>query len=391
MAALGDMAARGNMAALGAAIRDAFLIDPGACTVNHGSYGATPRVVLGEQDRWRATMEAQTSRFFNRVLPGALREAAGRLAVHVGAAAEDLAFVPNATTGANAVLRSLDFAPGDEILMLSHVYGAVRNTARHVAARTGARLVEAALPWPRPDDAAILASIAGAISPRTRLAVLDHITSPSAVIVPIRELVTLCHERGVRVLVDGAHAPGQIPLDVAAIGADWYTGNAHKWLFAPKGCAFLHARPEAQAGLHPAVISHGLDKGFLAEFDWTGTIDPSAYLAIGAALDFHAALGGEALMQRNAAMAAAASARLAERVGTETGHGNGVCGAMAAVRIPGVGTNETALALRGRLMDAGCDAPVHALDDALWLRISAQAYNEATDFERLGEILRTVL
>jgi isopenicillin-N epimerase len=379
------------MRALGSGVRDAFLIDPGACTVNHGSYGATPRAVLAEQDRWRAMMEAQTSRFFNRVLPGALREAASRLADYVGADAEDLAFVPNATTGANAVLRSLDFAPGDEILLLSHVYGAVRNTARYVAERTGARLVEAAVAWPRPDDAAMLASVAAAMSPRTKLAVLDHITSPSAVVAPIGAMVALCHARGVRVLVDGAHAPGHIALDVGAIGADWYTGNAHKWLFAPKGCAFLHARREAQAGLHPAVISHGLGHGFVAEFDWTGTMDPTAYLAVGAALDFHAGLGGEALMARNAALAAEASAGLAVLLGTETGHGNLACAAMAVVRVPGAGSTEAALALRGRLMDSGCDAPVHALGGALWLRVSAQAYNEAGDYERLGDILRTVL
>lgn len=384
------------MGAPGAGIREAFLIDPGACTVNHGSYGATPRAVLAEQDRWRAAMEAQTSRFFNRVLPDALREAAGRLAAFVGAAAEDLAFVPNATTGVNAVLRSIELAPGDEILMLSHVYGAVRNTARYVAARTGARLVEAPLPWPRPEADAIVASVAGAIGPRTRIAVLDHITSPSAVVAPVAALVALCHARGVRVLVDGAHAPGQVALDVGAIGADWYTGNAHKWLFAPKGCAFLHARREAQAGLHPAVISHGLGRGFAAEFDWTGTIDPSAYLAIGAALDFHAGLGGAGLMARNAALAAEASARLAARLGTETGHGNLACAAMATVRVPpssapGQGTAEAALALRGRLMDLGCDAPVHALGGALWLRLSAQAYNEAADYERLGDILQEVL
>ena len=379
------------MRELGEAIRGEFLIDPGACTVNHGSYGATPSAVLAEQDRWRTIMEAQTSRFFARVLPGALREAAGRLAAYVGAAGEDLVFVPNATTGVNAVLRSLDLAPGDEILMLSHVYGAVRNTAHYVAERTGARLLEAALPWPRPDKAGIAASVAAAITPRTRIAVLDHITSPSAVAVPIAEMVALCHARGVRVLVDGAHAPGHVALDVAAIGADWYTGNAHKWLFAPKGCAFLHARREAQARLHPTVISHGLGRGFVAEFDWTGTIDPTAYLAIGAALDFHASLGGAALMARNAALAAAASARLAARLGTETGHGNGVCCAMATVRVPGSGTAEAALALRGRLMDAGCDAPVHALGGALWLRLSAQAYNEAADYDRLGNILQSVL
>ncbi len=379
------------MRALGGAIRDAFLIDPGACTVNHGSYGATPRVVLAEQDRWRATMEAQTSHFFSRVLPGALREAAGRLAAHVGAAPEDLAFVPNATTGVNAVLRSLDIAPGDEILLLSHVYGAVRNTARYVAERTGARLVEAPLPWPRPNAADIVANVAAAITPRTRIAVLDHITSPSAVLVPIAELVALCRDRRVRVLVDGAHAPGQVALDVGALGADWYTGNAHKWLFAPKGCAFLHARREAQPGLHPAVISHGLGRGFAAEFDWTGTIDPSAYLAIGAALDFHAALGGAALMARNAALAGAAAIRLAARLGTETGHGNGACGAMATLRVPGPGTPPAAALLRERLLEAGCDAPVHALQGGLWLRLSAQAYNEPADYDRLGTILQSVL
>lgn len=379
------------MAALGQAIRDAFLIEPGACTVNHGSFGATPRVVLAEQDRWRRAMEAQTSRFFSRELPGALRAAAARLAAHVGAEGEDIAFVPNATTGANAVLRSLELAPGDEILMLSHVYGAVRNTARYVARRHGALVVEAAVPWPRPDAAAITAGVAAALTPRTRLVVLDHITSQSALETPIRDLVALCHARGVRVLVDGAHAPGQVALDLRAIGADWYTGNAHKWLFAPKGCAFLHARREAQAGLHPAVISHGLDQGFTAEFDWTGTIDPTAYLAIGAALDFHASLGGKALMARNAALAAQASAGLAARLGTETGHGNGACGAMATVRVPGAGTAEAALALRARLMDAGCDAPVHALGGALWLRLSAQAYNDAGDYERLGDILEAAL
>ncbi|MDE2334083.1 MAG: aminotransferase class V-fold PLP-dependent enzyme [Rhodospirillales bacterium] len=379
------------MRALGAAIRDAFQIDPGACTVNHGSYGATPLVVLAEQDRWRRVMEAQTSRFFNRILPGALREAAGRLAAHVGADPEDLAFVPNATTGVNAVLRSIDIRPSEEILLLGHAYGAVRNTARYVAERAGARLVEAPLPWPRPSDAAIVASVGAALSPRTRIAVLDHITSPSAVAVPVADLVALCHERGVRVLVDGAHAPGQVPLDVGAIGADWYTGNAHKWLFAPKGCAFLHARRDVQAGLHPTTISHGLGRGFTAEFDWTGTIDPSAYLAIGAALDFHAALGGPALMARNAAQAAAASARLASMLGTETGHGNGGCGAMATLRVPGPGTTAAAQALRGRLMDAGCDAPVHALQGGLWLRVSAQAYNEPGDYERLGAILTSLL
>ena len=309
------------------------------------------------------------------------------LARHLGADPEGLAFVANATEGCNAVLRSLDFAPGDEILLLSHGYGAVRKAAGHVAARAGARLAEVALPFPRPTEAAVLAALAAAIGPRTRLAVLDHITSPSALVLPIAEMVALCRARDVPVLVDGAHAPGQVPLDLGAIGADWYTGNAHKWLFAPKGCAFLAVAPARRDSTHPAVISHGFGQGFAATFDWTGTRDPSPFLSIGAALAAHAALGGPALMARNVALAAGAGALLAARLGTEVAALPAMQGAMAAVRLPREGTAEDALALRARLFALGTDAPVMAIDGALWVRVSAQAYNAIGDYGRLGDVL----
>ena len=377
----------------GAALRHAFLLEEGFATVNHGSYGATPHPVLAAQDDWRARMERQPTRFFNTTILPALREAADALGAVIGARGRDIGFVGNATEGMNAVLRSLAFAPGDEIVALGHVYGAVRNTIRHVCSVSGARMVEVPVVFPRPDDAEVLAGLAAALGPRTKLAVLDHITSSSALLLPIAAMIAACHARGVKVLVDGAHAPGQVRLDLTALDADWYVGNCHKWLFAPKGSGFLWARPDRQDGIHPAVISHGYGQGFTAEFDWTGTRDPSAWLAVPAALAFHAGLGGEALMARNAALAAAAATRLAARWGTETGAGNRPAAAMATVRLPDDRPADRARAevLRARLLALGTDVPVMVHNDRLWLRLSAQAYNDAGDFERMGDLMQQAL
>jgi isopenicillin-N epimerase len=383
--------AEGRSPAYGAALRGDWALDAGFLTVNHGSYGATPRVVLAAQDAWRARMEAQPSRFMAEVLPGALRDAAARLAAFLGAEAEGLAFVANATEGCNAVLRSLPLRAGEEVVLLGHAYGAVRKPAGFVAAAAGARVVEAPIPYPHPSAEAVLAALDAALGPRTRLAVLDHVTSASALVLPVAEMVALCRARGVPVLVDGAHGPGQVPLDLRALGADWYAGNGHKWLMAPKGCGFLWAAPGRRDGLHPLAISHGLGEGFLAEFDWTGTRDPTAFLAAGAAVAFHAALGGPALMARNAALAREAGAALAARLGTECGVPPAMQGAMATVRLPGPATADRAAALRRRLLALGTDAQVVALAGALWLRVSAQAYNEAADYERLGGMVATAL
>ena len=327
------------------------------------------------------------------VFPDALRHAADRLGAFVGADGKDIAFVDNATTGCNAVLRSLRLQADGEIVVLSHGYGAVRNTVRHVAVRAGARVVEAEVPFPQPQTDAILARIAGALTKRTRLAVVDHITSGSALVLPLRQIVALCHDAGVSVLVDGAHGPAQVPLDMHAIGADWYAGNCHKWLCAPKGSAFLHAAPDRQQDLHPVTISHGFGRGFLEEFDWTGTRDPSAYLATPAAIDFHRRLGGEALMARNVALAAEATALIARRLNTGPGASGALAGSMGVVRLPlaGPATQERSTDLRARLLAAGTDAPTHVLAGAIWLRISAAAYNDIEDYERLAEIAAAVL
>jgi isopenicillin-N epimerase len=367
-------------------------LDRDFLTVNHGSFGAAPRSVLAAQRAWQDRMERQPSRFMNTVYPAAIREAANALAAFLNANGDDLVFVDNATTGCNAVLRSLAFQSGDEVLILSHAYGAVRNAVRYVIEQKGARIVEAKVPFPDPTEDSLVASVITALSPRTRLAVIDHITSGSAIVLPVQRIVAACHDAGARVLIDGAHAPGQVDVDLTAIDADWYVGNCHKWLCAPKGCAFLHAQATSQAGLHPGTISHGYKKGFLAEFDWTGTTDPSRFLAVTAALDFHQRLGGSALRARNRALAAEGAALIAQRLNTQVGTQGSVAGAMATVRLPVDDTSaEQAWAIRGRLMAAGTDAPVHALDGALWLRLSAFAYNELDDYARLAEIVASVL
>jgi isopenicillin-N epimerase len=381
------------MALLGKAVRHEWTLDTDFLTVNHGSFGATPRVVLAAQQDWQRRMEAQPSRFMRTVLPNALRHAADRLGTFIGADGKDIAFVENATTGCNAVLRSLRLQAGDEIVVLTHGYNAVRNTVRYVCERAGARMVESEVPFPQPDADTIVANIAAALTPRTRLAVVDHITSGSALVLPLQRIVSACHDAGVPVLVDGAHGPAQVPLDMHALGADWYSGNCHKWLCAPKGAAFLYTHGSRQQDLHPTTISHGLGKGYLDEFDWTGTRDASAWLATDVAIDFHKRLGGEAMMTRNVALARDATALLARRLNTEVGASGALAGSMGMVRLPlsGAATAEDSQALRAQLLDVGTDAPTHLHADALWLRISAAAYNELEDYERLGELVARVL
>ncbi len=372
----------------GHGLRPLWLLDPATTFLNHGSYGACPRAVLAVQQEWRARMEHQPVRFMTATLPAAMQEARAALAGFLGAGPDDLVFVENATGGVNAVLRSLALGEGDEVLTTSHGYGAVRNAIRHVCGGGGAVLVEAPVPFPLPDAARAVAAIAERLGPRTRLVVIDAVTSPTATLLPVTEIAALCRAAGVRLLVDAAHAPGMIPLDLPALGADWVTGNAHKWLFAPKGCAFLWARAEAQLGLHPTVISHGLDRGFAAEFDWVGTRDPSAWLSTPAAIGFWKALGGPALMARNRTLANEAAQLLAQAWGTPIGAPAAMRAAMAAVALPGAETADPVLAaaIYDRLcLEHRIEVPIVPFAGRLWVRVSAQAYNDLDDYSRLAD------
>jgi isopenicillin-N epimerase len=372
-----------------AAAREHWALAPGLAYLNHGGFGLTPRPVLEAQERWRERIERNPTRFLGSEIETALREAVQPVAAALGAAAADLVFVENATTGLNAVLRALDFEPGDEILITSLSYPAIRKAAQYAASRSGARVIEVELRLPIADEAELLREIAARLGHRTKLAIFDHVASHSALVLPVAGLVRLAHEAGARVAIDGAHAPGMIALDIAAIGADWYIGNLHKWYFAPRSCGFLWAAKPVQALTHPLAISHGYGGGFQAEFEWTGTRDVTAALAAPAALAFHRQLGGTALMDRNVAMTRAAARRLSALWRTETTGPIDTFAAMATIRLPFSGEASPArlAALAREVSDRhAIEASFVALEGAAWVRIAAQAYNTDAEYDRLGAI-----
>ena len=377
------------MPEFGAACRGEFLLDPAIAHLNHGSFGATPRAVMDAAEGWRRKMEADTTGFVRGVWPEAVAAARTAFAAFVNADPEGFVLVENATQGANAVLRSLDFSPGDEIVFTSHGYRAVTRTIEHVCRTTGAVPRIAAIPASGVDDDAVLATVGQALSPRTRLIVADHITSPTALVLPVARLVALARERGVPILIDGAHAPGQIDLDLAALGADFYVGNAHKWLFACKGAAFLSVAPEWRARVHPGTISHGYGKGLAAEFDWVGTRDVGAWLSLPDALAFGQRFGWSAIRAHNDALCARAASILTAAYGTPTTGPASMRGHLVAVALPIDGPADEArgLALYAALFERHrVRAPVMAFDGRLWVRVSAQIYNDVGQYERLAAV-----
>ncbi len=384
-----------------------WALDPNVTMLNHGSFGAAPRVVLEAQQAWRERLEREPVRFLDRELEGHLARVRERLGAFIGAAPGDLAFVPNATVGVNTVLQARRFAPGDEILSTDHEYNAVLNAIGHVAARDGAAVAIARIPFPigSPDEP--LEAILAAVTPRTRLVVISHITSVTALVLPIDRIVRELADRGIDTLVDGAHAPGQVPLDLDATGAAYTTGNAHKWLCAPKGSAYLHVRADRRDGIRPLVVSHGANDRrtdrtrFRAEFDWTGTPDPSPVLSIPAALDFLGGLrpgGWPALMASNHALALAARDRLSGALSIDPPAPDEMIGAMAAVPLP----DDLPRDVKARLYDEyRIEVPVSTwpVDAALeagerprarLLRISMQAYNDIDQVDALASALRSM-
>jgi isopenicillin-N epimerase len=376
-----------RLPAFGRPMRRRFHLEPGTDFLNHGSFGTTPRVVLAAAQRWRLRMEANPDRFLRYVLPGALRAAAGRLARFLHAKEQDIAFVENATSGVNAVLRSLEFRPGDEILATTHTYNAVRQTIREACRRSGARLVEARIELPVEGVEGLIQPILKGMTRRTKLVVLDHISSPTGLIFPVKRLAAAARARGAKVLVDGAHAPGQIELDIPSLGADWYSGNCHKWLFAPKGCGFLWARRGAQSGIHPPVISHGYGKGFTREFDWTGTRDFSAWLAVPDGLDFLRSLGPERVRAYGHALATRKAQEISNAWQTHCDGPAQLHGAMMAVRLPERLQRRDPARLMSEWMNRyRVVVPVMPVGGALWARVSAQVYNAPGDYQRLLEL-----
>lgn len=378
-------------------------LDPAVTFLNHGSFGACPKAVLSAQQRLREQLENEPLRFFIREWEGLLDEARRKLAGFVGAPAEDLVFVPNATTGVNSVLRSLIFHPEDEILTTNHEYNACRNALDFIASRTGARVVVAKIPFPLKSSEQILSAVIEQVSPKTRLALLDHVTSQTGLIFPIQQLVKELQQRGVDTLVDGAHAPGMLPLNLSEIGATYYTGNCHKWLCAPKSAAFLYVRRDKQLEIRPLTISHGAnsprtDKSrFQLEFDWMGTNDPTAYMCVPEAIAFMGSLlpgGWNELRQRNHQLALQARQLLCEALNVSVPCPDEMIGSMAVVPMPEVLESRSFMSLRDELFDRfGIQVQVVPWQEKpkLLVRVSAQIYNTLEQYEYLGKALRTLL
>ncbi len=394
-------------------------LDPSVTYLNHGSFGACPWPVLHAQSEWRARLERQPVHFMDTELEGYLDHARGRLAEFLHTNPDDLAFVPNATTGVNTILRSLEFAAGDEILTNDHEYNACLNAVRRTAVLAGARAVIAQVPFPVTSPDEVVGAILARVTPRTRLALISHVTSPTALIFPIARIVAGLAERGIDTLVDGAHAPGMVPLDIDALGAAYYTGNAHKWLCAPKGSGFLHVRRDRQALIRPLLTSHGANaplsdrSRFRLEFDWTGTADPTPFLAISDALEFMVKLlpgGWPAAMTANRQLALAGRQMLLDALHAEPPAPDEMIGSIAAVELPA--DLPPPPIDRAADMDDQATYPLDPLHDALlrdhaievpvypWphtpadaaprrrlLRISAQLYNSPADYERLAGAL----
>lgn len=383
--------------------------DPELTFLNHGSFGACPLAVMAEQDRLRRRYERDPVAFVVREQEAAFDEARASVAKLVGAHPEDIVFVSNATTGVNTVLAATPLSSGDEILITNHGYNACNNAAEVFAARAGARVVVAQVPFPIENEEAAADAILAHVTPRTRIALLDHVTSPTALVLPIETLTRELKQRNVAVLIDGAHGPGMVPLDLEALGADYYVGNLHKWCCAPKGAAILHARRERQGSLRPLVISHGANSTrsdrsrFQLEFDWTGTLDPSVILSVPFALRHLASLhpdGLAGLMARNRRLALSARQLLAEALGLPLPCPESMLGAMAALPLPRSADLELrpgypfAEPLYSRLVDVHrIQVPIvlfPAPPDRV-LRVCAHAYNGLSDYERLASVLREEL
>ena len=382
-----------------------WMLDPQWTYLNHGGFGACPRPVLEVQRQWQDRLESQPINFLARQAEAELLRARSELADFVGADADDLVFVTNATMGVNTVLRCLSFSPGDEIIIADHAYPAVTNGLRYVTERSGAKMVNVQLPWPLGEDAEqaqekLVAAFTGKFTTRTRLLVLDHITSPSGIIMPVEKICAAAREKGIPVLVDGAHAPGMLKLNLKTLGATYYTGNCHKWICSPKGAGFLWVDPRAQENIVPLSLSLGWmlkneeESWYQTLFKYTGTWDPSPELSVPAALDFFRKLPGgwEEVRRRNHELLLQARALLCEELNASPPVPAELLGSLATIPLP----DGPVAPLEERLVNEfRIEVPVFGwpfrkreIPGPRLLRLSAQVYNDMDQYAYLASCLK---
>jgi isopenicillin-N epimerase len=373
-------------------LRALWPLDRDTAHLNHGSWGATPTPVLEVQSRLRDELERDPMDFMLHTLDARLRAARRPVAEMLGADPENLAFLPNTTTGVQTVLSSLAWRTGDEVVSTDHVYAGVRQQLQALRDRHGVEVVEVTVDPPRESLDEVAAAVLAGVTDRTRLVVIDSVASASAMVFPVAEIAAACRERGVPVLVDAAHAPGLVDVDLATLGVDWRVGNLHKWCCTPKGSAVLWVSEERRASLRPLVTSHGYGQGFRAEFDWSGTTDPTAYLSAPAALELLGDVGWQRIRDYQHALAGWAATTVAEAVGTVPVLIPQAHAAMTLVD-PGVDLDR-AEAERLHLQifqEHRFEVPLTWWRGRAWLRLSAHVYNVPDEYARLADVLPSVL
>lgn len=380
-------------------LKDHFLLDPQIIYLNHGSYGATPRAVFEAYQNWQLQLEREPVKFINNELPSLLKDARRALGRYLNADADDLVYVPNATFGINIIAHALPLKPGDEILTTDHEYGATDNLWSYICEKRGAALIQQSVSFPIASEAEVLEEIWRGVTPRTRVIFLSHITSPTALRLPIASLCQRARAAGLITVIDGAHAPGQITLDLDALGADFYVGNCHKWLCSPKGAAFLHARRPRQHLIEPLVIGWGWGKNrkpsnepaYIDALQRLGTDDLSAYLAVPAAIEFQARHHWPEVRAQCHALLAATLKQACDLTGLsplypEQGRHYAQ---MAVIPLPPVHDLES---FNRRLYEKyRIQIPCIEWKGRQFLRISVQAYNSEEDLATLLAALRAEL
>jgi isopenicillin-N epimerase len=361
-------------------LRGDFLLDPEVVFLNHGSFGACPRPVFERYQAWQLELEREPVDFLDRRLAGLLHEARTALAAYLGCAPENLAFVQNATTGLNLAARSLDLGSGDEVLSTNLEYGACDHAWESICRRAGARYVRAEIELPVCDPEDVVETLFAAANERTRILFISHVTSTTGLVLPVEEIVARARTLGLVTVVDGAHAPAQVPVDLAGLGADFYSGNAHKWLGAPKGAGFLHAQPERQARVEGAVVSWGAERGstFAQRVEIQGTRDPAAWLAIPDAIAFQAERDWTGVRERCRDLTRQARRELCDLLGTEPIAPESMLAQMAAVRLPRPMPHLTERLFEHHRIEIPDDHRSHEL-----VRLSVAAYTTREEIDRL--------
>jgi isopenicillin-N epimerase len=370
-----------------------WFMSPDYTYLNHGSFGAAARCVLKKASEIESYIESHTMGFFMEEYPNLLAESKQHIADFVNVPNEDLVFVENATTGVATVLRSLmyDLKAGDKILLTNHIYTGVDNTLDYLSKKNGVELVRIDIPFPIKSNEEIISAVKKEISSGIKIAVFDHIASATALIFPIKELCELCRENGVISIIDGAHAPGMLDLDISSLGSDFFVGNCHKWLFTQKGCAILYVSKAMQEKIHPLTISNFYGQGFQMEFGWTATKNVVPWLTFPTALEFYKSLGDSELRQHNHSLVLAGGDLIYKTLNTKPTAPNDMIGAILTCDLPEKfnKVNPDTFGLWKMFMEK------HKIEimfvnfaDKLRFRISAQAYNELEDYEKLCQALK---